>query len=82
MSPGLSVTLPIRSSGTECEAGMIYNEDDVTLYAKMSGKTYLIGHPDIMSEMMYADGTYVLRLCLNSEHVERFLAVAKEAGLV
>lgn len=61
---------------------MIYNEDDVTVYAKMHGKTYVIGHPNIMSEMMYADGTYDLRLCLNSEHVERFLAAAKEAGLV
>lgn len=61
---------------------MIYDEEDITLYAKMSGKVYLIGNPDIMCEMTFTDGTGVLRLCLNAEHVERFLACAKEAGLV
>lgn len=61
---------------------MIYSEEEVTLYAKIHGKTYLIGHPESMAETMYTDGSFALRLCLNSEHVERLLAAAKEAGLV
>lgn len=61
---------------------MIYNEEDVTIYARMHDKIYLIGHPGIMSEALYPDGTYDLRLLLDSEHVERFIASAKEAGLV
>lgn len=60
---------------------MIYDEADITLYAKMHDENYVIGHPDIMCEMTFTDGTGVLRLCLNAEHVERFLACAKEAGL-
>lgn len=61
---------------------MIYDERDITLYAKMHGQTYVIGHPGIMSEFYYADGTFALRLCLTPENVEQFLALAKEAGLV
>lgn len=61
---------------------MIYDENDITLYAKMHGQTYVIGHPDIMSELYYADGTFALHLCLTPELVETFLACAKEAGLV
>ena len=61
---------------------MLHTEDDITLYVKMHDTFYLIGHPGIMSEALYPDGTYDLRLCLTPEHVERFLAAAKEAGLV
>lgn len=61
---------------------MLHSEVDVTLYTKMHGVTYLIGHPNIVSEMLYTDGSYDLRLYLTPENVERFLAAAKEAGLV
>lgn len=61
---------------------MNYCVEDITCYAKMHGKTYLIGHPDIMSEIYYADGTFDLRIMLTPENVEQFLASAKEAGLV
>lgn len=37
MNPDLSETQQTRSSDTECEADMIYNEDDVTSYASMIG---------------------------------------------
>lgn len=61
---------------------MIYGEEDITCYARMHGKTYVVGHPDIMSETQYADGTFDLRLMLTPENIERLLACAKEAGLV
>lgn len=37
MNRDLSETPQIQSSDTECEADMIYNEDDVTSYASMIG---------------------------------------------
>lgn len=61
---------------------MIYNEVDMTVYAKLHDKTVLIGHPDIMCEMNFVDGSIELHLCLTPENVERFLAAVKEASLV
>ena len=61
---------------------MIYGKEDITCYARMRDKTYVIGHPDIMSEMMYADGAFDVRLMLTPENIERLLACAKEAGLI
>lgn len=61
---------------------MIYAKKDITCYACMHGKTYFVGHPDIMSEILYADGAFDLRLMLTPENIERLLACAKEAGLV
>lgn len=64
------------------EAKMIYSEDNGTLCTKMHDTVCLTGQPDVMTEMIYMDGPCIRRLCLNSEHVERFLAATKEAGLV
>lgn len=61
---------------------MIYSQKDITCYARMRDKTYAIGHPDIMSEMLFADGAFDLRLMLTPENIERLLACAKEAGLI
>ena len=61
---------------------MIYNEKDITCYARMNGTTYFIGHPDIMTEIMHVDGSFDLLLRLTPENIERLLAGAKEAGLV
>lgn len=61
---------------------MIYEKEEITCYACMHGKTYVVGHPDIISEMQYADGTFDLRLMLTPENIERLLAGAKEASLV
>lgn len=61
---------------------MIYDKTDITCYARMHDKTYAVGHPDIMSEILYADGTFDFRLMLTPENIERLLACAKEAGLV
>lgn len=61
---------------------MIYNGKDFTCYARMNGKTYVIGHPAVMSEIQYLDGAFDLRLILTPENIERLLACAKEAGLV
>lgn len=49
---------------------MIYDKEDITCYARMRDKMFIIGHPDIMSEII-----------LTPENIERFLACAKEAGL-
>lgn len=54
---------------------MIYDKEDITCYARMRDKMFIIGHPDIMS------GTFDLRIILTPENIERFLACAKEAGL-
>ena len=61
---------------------MIYNEKVITCYARMNGTTYVIGHPDIMTEIMHVDGSFDLLLRLTPENIERLLAGAKEAGLV
>lgn len=61
---------------------MIYNDADITCYARMHDKMYFIGHPAVMSEILYADGMFDLRLILTPEDLERPLACAKEAGLV
>lgn len=60
---------------------MIYSEDNETKCTNMHNQVYLTGQPDVMTEMIYMDGPCIRRLCLNSEHVERFLATTKEAGL-
>lgn len=61
---------------------MIYDKEDITCYARMHDKMYVIGHPDIMAEIQYADGTFDFRLMLTPENIERLLACAKEAGLL
>lgn len=61
---------------------MFYNDEDITCYARINGAECFIGHPDIMSEILYADGTFDLRLMLTPENLERLLTCAKEAGLV
>lgn len=61
---------------------MIYDDADITCYARMHDKMYVIGHPAIMSEIKYQDGELDLRLILTPENIERLLACAKEAGLV
>lgn len=60
---------------------MIYDKEDITCYARMRGKMFIIGHPDIMSETLYMDGPFDLRIILTPENIERLLACAKEAGL-
>lgn len=60
---------------------MIYDKEDITCYARMRDKMFIIGHPDIISETQYMDGTFDLRIILTPENIERFLACAKEAGL-
>lgn len=61
---------------------MLYDKADITCYACMNGTVYFLGHPDIMSEIQYIDGTFDLRLILTPESIERLLTHAKEAGLV
>lgn len=61
---------------------MIYDKEDITCYARMHDKMYVIGHPDIISEMQYVDGALDLRIILIHENIKRLLACAKEAGLV
>lgn len=61
---------------------MIYDKEDITCYARMRGETYVLGHPEVASEIQYRDGTFNLRILLTSENIERLLACAKEAGLV
>lgn len=51
---------------------MIYDKEDITCYARMRDK---------MSETLYMDGTFDLRIILTPENIERLLACAKEAGL-
>lgn len=61
---------------------MFYDKADITCHARMNGTVYFLGHPDIMSETQYKDGTVDLRLILTPENIERLLTYAKEAGLV
>lgn len=61
---------------------MIYDKEDITCYACMHDKMYVIGHPDIISVIQYVDGTFDLRIILTHENIKRLLACAKEAGLV
>lgn len=61
---------------------MIYDKEDITCYARMHDKMFIIGHPDIMSETLYVDGAFDLRIILTPENIKRLLACAKEAGLV
>lgn len=61
---------------------MIYNDEDITCYARMHGKTYVVGHPEVVAEIMHMDGTFDFRILLTPENIERLLAGAKEAGLV
>lgn len=61
---------------------MIYDDKDITCYARMHGKTYVVGHPGVVAEIMHRDGTFDLRILLTPENIERLLACAKEAGLV
>lgn len=61
---------------------MIYDKEDITCYARMRDKIFIIGRPDIMSGIQYMDGTVDLRIILTPENIERLLACAKEAGLV
>ena len=61
---------------------MIYNEKDITCYACMNGTAYVIGHPDIMTEIMHVDGSFDLLIRLTPENIDCLLACAKEAGLV
>lgn len=61
---------------------MIYDKEDITCYARMHDKMFIIGHPDIMSETQYVDGAFDLRIILTPENIKRLLACAKEAGLV
>lgn len=61
---------------------MIIAYNDIGCYARMHDKMFIIGHPDIMSETQYVDGTFDLRIILTPENIKRLLACAKEAGLV
>lgn len=61
---------------------MIYNGKDFTCYARMNRTIYVIGHPEIMAEMMHVDGSFDLQIMLTPENIERLLACAKEEGLV
>ena len=61
---------------------MIIAYDDIGCYARMKGKVYFIGHPDIMSVIKYKDGTRALQLVLTPENIKYLLACAKEADLV
>lgn len=61
---------------------MIYDKEDIICYARMHDKMYVIGHPDIISEMRYVDGALDLRIILTHENIKCLLACAKEAGLV
>lgn len=61
---------------------MFYNKADITCHACMNGTVYFLGHPDIMSEIQYIDGTFDLRLILTPENIERLLTYAKETDLV
>lgn len=60
---------------------MIYDKEDITCYARMRDKMFIIGHPDIMVETLCMDGAFDLRIILTPENIERLLAWAKEAGL-
>lgn len=61
---------------------MIYDKKDITCYACMNGTPYVLGHPDIMTEIMHVDGSFDLLIRLTPENIDRLLAGAKEAGLV
>lgn len=61
---------------------MIHSIADLFTYAKMHGEPYVICHIDPITETMFEDGAYALRLCLDPEQVERIFASAKEASLV
>lgn len=58
---------------------MIYDDADITCYARMKDKVYFIGPSDIMSAIQYKYGTRALQLILTPKNIKCLSADTKEA---